>query len=119
MDAHSARPVRNRLLAASLADLLEERKLVSTPEELKKLAEKYDIDLVKLENIARHVNSPSIDEASVVKRIDDDGSEQMKMTVGRFLQCLSLSLTPNVMYQAAWVVPDIQDDASSLMPPRH
>ena len=80
-EAQSVRPAHNRILAASLAELFDERKLLSTPQELKLLAQKYDMDVEKIESIARHVNSPSVDEASVVRQIQSDGSEKITMTV--------------------------------------
>lgn len=69
------------MLAGTLYELLEERKLVRTREELEKLASRYEIDVGKLESVARFVNSPSVDEGSVRKEVDRDGVEQVKMKV--------------------------------------
>ncbi|KAH9834069.1 uncharacterized protein C8Q71DRAFT_687408, partial [Rhodofomes roseus] len=80
-DARSLTPTRNRMLAGTLYELLEERKSASTREELEKLASRYEIDVDKLESVARFVNSPSVDEGSVRKEVDRDGVEQVKMKV--------------------------------------
>ncbi|KAH9919385.1 uncharacterized protein B0H18DRAFT_1122504 [Fomitopsis serialis] len=78
-DARSLTPTRNRMLAGTLYELLEERKSVTTREELEKLAVRYEIDVDRLENVARFVNSPSVDEGSVRREVDKDGVEQTKM----------------------------------------
>lgn len=71
------------MLAGTLHELLEERKSVATREELEKLASRYEIDVDKLESVARFVNSPSVDEGSVRREVDRDGVEQVKMKVSR------------------------------------
>ena len=80
-DARSPTPTRNRMLAGTLYQLLEERKLVATREELEKLANRYEIDVDKLESVARFVNSHSADEGSVRREVDKEGVEQVKMKV--------------------------------------
>lgn len=69
------------MLAGTLHELLEERKSVTTRDELEKLALRYEIDVDKLESVARFVNSPSVDEGSVRREVDRDGVEQVKMKV--------------------------------------
>ncbi|KZT72278.1 hypothetical protein DAEQUDRAFT_664501 [Daedalea quercina L-15889] len=91
-DARSLAPTRNKMLAGTLYALLEERKLVTTREELEKLASRYEIDVDKLESVARFVNSPSVDEGSVRKEVDKDGVEQVKMMVGPTRATSSLDL---------------------------
>ncbi|EPT00335.1 hypothetical protein FOMPIDRAFT_1060342 [Fomitopsis schrenkii] len=78
-DARSPTPTRNRMLAGTLHGLLEERKSVATREELEKLASRYEIDVDKLESVARFVSSPSVDEGAVRRKVDGDGVEQVKM----------------------------------------
>ncbi|OSD02901.1 hypothetical protein PYCCODRAFT_1458951 [Trametes coccinea BRFM310] len=77
--ARSSRPPRNHLLAASLLDLLEERKYASKPQDLQETAKKYDMDVEKLERLARHVNSVSVDQDTVKRWIDDEGVEHVTM----------------------------------------
>jgi len=88
--ARSPQSTHNRLLASSLLDLLQERKSVTSHEEMRRLAERYDIDIAKLESVARIVNSPSIDEGSITKVVDEDGVERITM-------------------KAAWVDPKLQE----------
>ncbi|PCH35588.1 hypothetical protein WOLCODRAFT_139965 [Wolfiporia cocos MD-104 SS10] len=79
-EARSSRPTRNRLMAASLSDLLQEYKMVSSAEELKNLADRYDIDVETLRNVARFVSSPNIDRETVVRVVDEEsGTEKITM----------------------------------------
>jgi crotonobetainyl-CoA:carnitine CoA-transferase CaiB-like acyl-CoA transferase len=71
----------NHLEVSALFDLLEERKLVRNHQGLVQLAERYGVDLEKLENVARYVNTPSIDEGTRVKRIGENGEETVTMSV--------------------------------------
>ena len=58
-------PARNRVYAPSITKLLDRHKSVTTHEELVALAEEFKIDADKLKSLARFVNSPSVDEASI------------------------------------------------------
>ncbi|GBE80729.1 predicted protein [Sparassis crispa] len=78
-EARSSHPTHNRLLAASLQELLEERKSVTTQAELEKLAKRYNVDVAKLESVAQFVNSPSVLPGSVVRTVSDDGEERITM----------------------------------------
>lgn len=84
MDANAGSSTRNRLLAPSLIDLLDERKAVTSPQELDRLAAKYNMDPSVLESLARFVNSPSADETTVRKVVDEDGAERFLTTVRCF-----------------------------------
>ncbi|KAI0637142.1 hypothetical protein C8Q77DRAFT_550541 [Trametes polyzona] len=90
-EARSARPPRNHLVAASLMDLLEERKYVATPQKLEELAKQYGMDLDKLERLARYVNSVSVHPGSVKRTVNDDGTEETTML-------------------ASWVNPEIKEE---------
>lgn len=79
VEASSARSTHNKLVAGSLQDLLQERKSLTSRDELHKLAQRYDVDPDKLESIARFVNSPSIDEGSIKRTIGEDGAETVTM----------------------------------------
>ncbi|ETW85520.1 hypothetical protein HETIRDRAFT_470555 [Heterobasidion irregulare TC 32-1] len=78
-EAALTRMPKNRLLAASLADLLEERRFVTTRGELEELAGKYGVDVEKLESVARFVNSPSVDEKDIVRVVESNGDEVVTM----------------------------------------
>ncbi|KAI0781112.1 hypothetical protein BD413DRAFT_502826 [Trametes elegans] len=75
----AARPPHNLLLASSLWDVLEERKYATTREELEKIAKRYDVDLDKLERLARYVNSVSVHPDSVRREVDDEGVERVTL----------------------------------------
>ncbi|KAF8168732.1 hypothetical protein BJ912DRAFT_1067583 [Pholiota molesta] len=53
------------LYAFVLSDLLDRRKAVRSRQDLEKLAKEFNIDVDKLESLARFVNSPSIDKATI------------------------------------------------------
>ncbi|KAF9246570.1 hypothetical protein BU15DRAFT_85319 [Melanogaster broomeanus] len=70
---------RNRLLASSLTELLEARKLVTNAAELEALAKRYQMDVEKVRELCRVVNTPSIDESTVVRTTDSHGEESLTM----------------------------------------
>jgi len=79
-EASSSHTTRNRLVAAALMDLLEERKsVVSQLNGLQGLAEKFNLDVAKLQRVAKYVNSPSVDPESVLRTVNDDGTERTTM----------------------------------------
>ncbi|OJT03512.1 hypothetical protein TRAPUB_5791 [Trametes pubescens] len=77
--ARSSRQPHNRLVAASLTELLEERKYAPTLKALEELPKKYAIDSDKVERLARYVNSPSVHPDSVKRWVSEDGAEQTTM----------------------------------------
>ncbi|KIJ17365.1 hypothetical protein PAXINDRAFT_73792 [Paxillus involutus ATCC 200175] len=79
-EASSTQSTRNRLLASSLSELLEARKSMTNPAELETLAKRYKIDVEKLQELCRVVNTPSIDENTVVRTTAKDGEEILTMT---------------------------------------
>jgi hypothetical protein len=70
----------NRLLSATLSRLLEERKKAASPKEIERIANKYDMDIKKLESLARFVNSPTIDEGTTVRTRGPNGDETITST---------------------------------------
>ncbi len=50
----------NRLSARSLSNYLDDRKTLNTHAERAKLAKEYGISVELLEELAKHVNSPSV-----------------------------------------------------------
>ncbi|KAI0721598.1 hypothetical protein C8T65DRAFT_200865 [Cerioporus squamosus] len=92
-EARSSRPTKNRLVALSLAELLEERKYVSTQKDIEELAKKYGMDPEKLERLARHVNSVSVDQATVKRWVGEDGAENVTMIVSIPLSTVAFDKT--------------------------
>jgi len=45
------------------------------------LTQKYGIEVEKLESVARHVSSPSIQSGSIVKTVGQDGEEKVSVMV--------------------------------------
>ena len=80
-EARSPRSTRNRLVAESLLELLEERKYAATQKDLAILVNKHGMDLEKLERLARHVNSVSVSQDSVKRWVNEDGNENVTMLV--------------------------------------
>jgi len=68
----ASHPVRNHLLAPALSDLLDDRKRVTSIQELQSLATRYGVDVDKLERLARYVNSPSADEGTRRKVVEQE-----------------------------------------------
>jgi hypothetical protein len=77
----SASHTRNRLLSATLSNLLDERKRATSLKALENIANKYDIDIVKLESLARFVNSPTIDQGTTAKTRDASGEQMITSEV--------------------------------------
>jgi len=77
-EASSLQSTKNRLLASSLTELLEARKSITNSAELETLAKRYHIDAAKLGQISV-VNTPSVDERSVVRTTDKHGEESLTM----------------------------------------
>jgi hypothetical protein len=78
-EATSAVSTQNRLLASSLTELLEARKSVTDRAALETLATRYHMDVATLERLSRCVNTPSVDESTVVRTTDKHGEESLTM----------------------------------------
>ncbi|KAF8559528.1 hypothetical protein OG21DRAFT_1480297 [Imleria badia] len=78
-EASGLQTTKDRLLASSLTELLEARKSITGSAELEALAKQYHIDVAKLEQISRVVNTPSIDESTVVRTMGKHGEESVTM----------------------------------------
>ncbi|KAH0830524.1 hypothetical protein J3R83DRAFT_1976 [Lanmaoa asiatica] len=74
-EVEAARPqsTKNHLLASSLMELLEARKSITNSAQLETLARQYHIDPAKLQQLGRVVNTPSIDQSTVVRITDKHG----------------------------------------------
>lgn len=82
-------------------DLLDAKKALSATDSngLQALAEKYNIDLEKLQRVSQYVNSPSVDPESVVRKVNEDGSERTTMKVRAGLLCAG------VVFPLTWFRP--------------
>ncbi|KAG8217472.1 hypothetical protein J3R82DRAFT_5617 [Butyriboletus roseoflavus] len=78
-EAASLQSAKNRLLASSLTELLEARKSITESVELETLAKVHHIDTAILQRLGRVVNTPSIDESTVVRTTDERGEESLTM----------------------------------------
>ncbi|KAK7015021.1 hypothetical protein R3P38DRAFT_2544126 [Favolaschia claudopus] len=78
--ADSATHTQNRLHATRLTLLLNERKSVRTRRDMEFLAQRYGVDLNKLDAIAKFVSTPSVQANSGLRVQTSDGQEQRIMT---------------------------------------
>ena len=90
-EARSSRQTPNRLVAPQLVELLEERKYVTSQKDMEVLAKKYSVDVEKLERLARHVNSVSVDQDTVRKWLSEDGNENVTMEVSPLISHYGVS----------------------------
>lgn len=82
--ASSSTPTRNRILAGSLYQLLEDRKNVQSRAELASLASSYGVDESILERLTRTVNTPTIAEDTRRMVTNEAGEERMAVLVRRY-----------------------------------
>jgi len=75
--ASESRLSRNHLHSTSLCNLLDEHKSAASQSDLERLAGRYGIDVLKLENLARFVSSPSVQGGGGVKRVTEEGEESI------------------------------------------
>lgn len=108
-EASAPTPTRNRLHAATLSDLLDERKAAKTRGDLQRLADRYVIDFTKVENLSRFVSSPSVQGGTAVRTVGPDGEESLVMTVRQSEFCINLRLFCPPLFKAVWAEPRLQD----------
>jgi len=66
--------------AASLAELLDDRKLAASKEDIEQIARRYNIDVDVLQHLVGYVNTPSVGEGSVVRTVaPENGAERITM----------------------------------------
>lgn len=90
------------MVSMALSDLLDERKHVTTRKELESLAERYGIDVEKLESVARFVNTPTVEDGSVRRVTDEDGNEKVTMLVSDYFVESSVLWLENWTDGACW-----------------
>ncbi|CAE6457416.1 unnamed protein product [Rhizoctonia solani] len=69
----------NRVLALSLSDLLDARKSAKSTREISEIAKSYGMDVETLQNVARFINTPSVDPKNVTRVVGKDGEEKTTM----------------------------------------
>ncbi|KAJ6623443.1 hypothetical protein B0H10DRAFT_1786307 [Mycena sp. CBHHK59/15] len=74
--------IQNRAQAAKLSRLLDERKSIRTGRDMEFLAKRFDIDVEKVEAVARFITTPSVQANSAVDTAVKDGEERRIMKVG-------------------------------------
>jgi hypothetical protein len=80
-EAAAGGPTPNRVQASQLSQLLDERKAIRSRRDMEFLAKRYGIDVEKLENVAKFVNTPSV-EAQSTTRVPVKNEERPIMRVG-------------------------------------
>lgn len=95
---------KNHLYSSTLTELLNQRKSARTKKGLEKLSEDFDIELDKLESLARFITSPSVISTAIDSvGIDGEGS----ITTVRGL-CIAVIFSHLSHFQAVWVEPDVK-----------
>jgi crotonobetainyl-CoA:carnitine CoA-transferase CaiB-like acyl-CoA transferase len=80
-EAAASMPTQNRVPAPKLSQLLDERKAIRSRRDMEFLAKRFDVDVEKLDAVAKFVNTPSVQQNSVVRAADKDGEEKQIMKV--------------------------------------
>lgn len=75
IEATPSHRIRNRIVSRALSELLDERKKTNSLKELESIANKYDMDIGKLERLARFVNSPTIGESTTTRTAETNGEQ--------------------------------------------
>lgn len=98
VEANPSHSTRNRILSSTLSNLLDARKSLSKTD-IEAIENHYGVDAAKLESLARFVNTPSIDEGSRRKMVDENGAEVITSKVCAFIL---LNFIPHHGLQAVW-----------------
>lgn len=80
-EAAKTHGAHNVLLAGRLSALLDARKRLASRDGLEALAREYDVDVAKLESLARFVNVPDVRGAEDVRAVDKGGAERVTVKV--------------------------------------
>jgi hypothetical protein len=80
-EAAKTHGAHNVLLAGRLSALLDERKRLASRDGLEALAREYDVEVAKLESLARFVNVPDVRGEEEVRTVDKDGAERVTVKV--------------------------------------
>ncbi|KAJ3476288.1 hypothetical protein NLI96_g11264 [Meripilus lineatus] len=77
--ARSTHSTRNRLLASSLTELLGDLKNAASMEDVNKLAKTHNMDTERILSLAKYITTPSVDQSSVTRTVDNQGVERISM----------------------------------------
>ncbi|KAJ4488155.1 hypothetical protein J3R30DRAFT_3433449 [Lentinula aciculospora] len=79
-EAASMHPSRNHIQASTLSYLLDKSKSHASRQEIRELADKYNVDIEKIEGLSRYFTTPSINPNSVVRKVrNEDGEEELSV----------------------------------------
>lgn len=65
-------------------DMLDERKAATSRDNLRKLAQKYGLDLEKLESVSKFVTSPSVVANSAATVVQQNGEQNVSTAVSSY-----------------------------------
>lgn len=100
--------MRNRLNAQSITSLLDQRKECKSRRELEELAVAYEVDIAVLDQLARFVNSPSIEAGSKLRERKPVAVEDEE-GVSASLHCRSYARPPPLTKALVPQLPDRVD----------
>jgi hypothetical protein len=80
VQATMSHATRNRIHSSVLSDLLDQRKHATSSKEVASLANKYGMDIAKLESLSRFVNTPTIGEGTTTTVKYENGEEIITST---------------------------------------
>jgi hypothetical protein len=80
-EAAAAISTQNRIQAPRLSRLLDERKSIRTRRDMEFLAKRFNMDLEKLDAVAKFLTTPSVRQNSAVRVVTKDGEEKEIMKV--------------------------------------
>lgn len=73
----STAPIRNQLSAGGLLNLFDARKKCTTQEELDKVSRDYGMDPATVEQLAKHINSPSMSGITIPGKTPDEAERHL------------------------------------------
>lgn len=70
-------PMSNRIPAQTLSNLLDERKSAKSRAEIEAIAKEYGVDMSVLDELAKHINSPSVSSIKSASAKEEDEETQL------------------------------------------
>jgi hypothetical protein len=89
---------------------LDERKSATSQSDLQHLAERYGVDIWKVEDLARFVSTPSIQGGRAVRTVTKEGEESVTMTVSHINSMCAFfghSYDRYIFNKAVWIEPNL------------
>lgn len=84
-------PVRNQLSAGGLLSLFDARKKCTTQEELDKVSREYGMEPAMVEELAKHINSPSMSGITIPGKTPDDAERHLVRCFLSLVRCVALN----------------------------